>query len=139
MAHMTPDAGASTGGFRVDRPFGWGLLLIGDRTLQEVPSIDPDAAVAATGSCVGVRHAQDVDLGSGDNEFRVSLGVRLGQPTETSVCFDGVIDVPSGEITFGDADRQDSLDVVPGRWRVQVNLEPEDFPEHAEIWISSAS
>jgi hypothetical protein len=48
-------------------------------------------------------------------------------------------ELPSRRITFGDADRQDPLDAVPGHWRVQVNLEPEDFPGHTETWISSAS
>ncbi len=96
-------------------------------------------AVTATGSAVAVavRHAQDVEVGSAVREFYVSLEVRLAQPAETAVCFDGVIDVPSGRITFGDADRQDALDVVPGRWRVQVALDPEDYPEHVQIWITS--
>jgi len=86
---------------------------------------------------VAVRHAQDVEVGSAVREFYVSLEVRLAQPAETAVCFDGVIDVPSGRITFGDADRQDALDVAPGRWRVQVALDPEDYPEHVQIWITS--
>jgi len=114
---------------------------LGTRHFQAIPRIERGIAVTATGSAVAVavRHAQDVDLGSAAGEFQVSLEVRLGKPTETAVCFDGVIDIPSGRITFGDADHEDSLNVVPGRWRVQVDLEPEDMPEHVNIWISSAS
>ena len=27
---------------------------------------------------------------------------------------------------------------MPGRWRVQVAAEPEDYPEHVSIWITNA-
>jgi hypothetical protein len=123
----------------VDRPFGWGLLLAGDGAFQELPLVERGVAVTATGSAiaVAVRHAQDVELASAVHEFCVSLEVWLGQPTEATVCFDGVIDVPSGRITFGGADHVDMIDVAPGCWRVQVALEPEDYPQHVDIWITN--
>jgi hypothetical protein len=40
--------------------------------------------------------------------------------------------------TFGDADGVEELQVMPGRWRVQVAAEPEDYPEHVSIWITSS-
>ena len=51
------------------------------------------------------------------------------------MAFDGVIGVPSGRITIG-ADREDTLVIAAGRWRVQVALTPEDHPEQADIWFS---
>ena len=138
---MVLDGETPNGGFRLDWPFGWGLLLIGDGASQELPSIRRGVAVTATGSviAVGVRHAQDVEPGSAIHEFHVSVEVRVGQPADRSHCFDCLIDVPSGRITLGDADREEEVDVGPGRWRVQVALEPEDLPEHVDVWITKAT
>jgi hypothetical protein len=96
------------GGFRVERPFGWGLLLVGDGADQEVPPLHPGVLVTASSSSI-------------------------------ALSFDGVIEVPSGRITLGDADDVEELEVTPGRWRVQVAAEPGDHPEQVDIWITSAA
>ena len=129
-----------TSGFCVERPFGWGLMLVGDAASQDLPGIDPDTLVTATESslAVCVRHAQDVDLDSAVRECHVRVEVRVNQHPDQTACFDGVINVPSGRITFGDADGVEELQVMPGHWRVQVAAEPEDHPEHVYIWITSA-
>jgi hypothetical protein len=47
---MTDDG--SSRGFRVDRPFGWGILLIGDSASPGVPATEPGVAVVATQTVV---------------------------------------------------------------------------------------
>ena len=140
---MTDDG--SNRGFRMDRPFGWGILLIGDSASHDVPATESGVVVVATRTvvAVGVRHAQDVDFEPADEEqegpqFSVTVEVRLGQVAETAAHFDGVIEVPSGRITVGDADRDESLSVTPGRWRMQLALTPEDQPEQVDVWITNA-
>jgi hypothetical protein len=68
----------------------------------------------------------------------VTVEVRLGDLAETAVHFDGVIEVPSGRITVGDADGEESLLVTPGPWRIQLALAPEDLAEQVDIWITNA-
>ena len=140
---MTDDG--SNRGFRVDRPFGWGVLLIGDSASPGVPATESGVAVVATRTmvAVGVRHAQDVDFDSADDgqevpQFSVPVEVRLGERAETAVHFDGVIEVPSGRITVGDADSEESLLVTPGPWRIQLALNPEDQAEQVDVWITKA-
>ena len=139
---MTDDG--SNRRFRVDRPFSWGILLIGDSASHDVPASESGVVVATrTVVAVGVRHAQDVDFESADEEqevsqFSVTVEVRLGQVADTAVQFDSVIEVPSGRITVGDADRDESLLVTPGRWRIQLALTPEDQPEQVDVWITNA-
>jgi hypothetical protein len=131
--------------FRVHRPFVWGILLIGDSASPGVPATEPGVAVVATRTVVaiGVRHAQDVDFEPADDgqevpQFSVTVEVRLGQLAETAVHFDDVIEVPSGRITVGDADREQSLLVTPGPWRIQLALTPEDQAEKVDVWITKA-
>jgi hypothetical protein len=107
-------------GFREERPFGWGLLLVGDGADQELPPLHPGVLVTATSRsiAVSVRHAQDVEPDSAVQVCHLRVEVRVGHPADRALSFDGVIEVPSGRISFGDADDVRELEVAPGRWRV---------------------
>jgi len=123
------------------RPFWWGLLLLLDRDTSEVPELTEHVVShSKEGLAVKVLHAQDVDL-SGYEAYdvvppaEVQVEIYIGDVPSGDVSFSGAIDVPSGVLTVGDADQEDSVHVGPGRWVVQVACEP---PEHAElvrVWL----
>jgi hypothetical protein len=143
---MGINAAAPSEELRLHRPFGWGLAVVLDSWSRGAPELTKASLVSSTesGLSILVRHAQDVELdGLKDtdevHEFSVSLHARVGGPTEALVAFDGVIGVPSGQITIGDADREDTLVIAAGLWRVQVALTPEDYAEHVDIWFSEPS
>ena len=129
-------------GWSVTRPFSWGLLLLLDRDAADVPSLD-DGLVSASGSGVAVKalHAQDVDVSGYPADARVpppqvEVRVRVEAalpPAE--VCFRGEIDVPSGVLTVGDAEREDALAIGPGRWSVEVACKPREHAEVVRAWL----
>lgn len=119
------------------RAFAWGIVIIGDADTQDIPSPDRDNAIVASDSTVvaKVRHAQDV-LNPQDEEFLVEVQCTAGEADRADVSFDGDIDVASGRISVGDADHEDRLIVEPGRWRLQIAVEPIDHPERVQVWFS---
>ena len=145
---MSADGGS--GGRRSwRRAFGWGVLFIGDAT-ADVVVVDPDVpftwGTVDEAFCVVVRHGQDVDDDvleglAPDDEVpwaEVSLEVRLGETAPDDVDGDGVVAVPTGVLTIGDADEEERFDVEPGLWRVQIALSPLQDAETVKIWISRA-
>ena len=133
---------------RISRAFGWGLLIIADSTATDLDDVDPDLPVtwARDHAHVGVRHAQDVDVDDleldDDDELpeaEVSVTVRLRAAAEDATAFDGVIEVPSGTITVGDADEEEALVVGAGSWRLQIDLDPPEHPTEVDIWVSPAA
>jgi hypothetical protein len=130
----------------VQRSFGWGFVLIADSRAPDIPDLFGDGIVVATSTAVAVlvRHAQDVNAEGLDDEdevppFSVSVHVWTGRSTDVATIFDGVIAVPSGQLTVGDADRVDLLAIGPGRWRIQIVLAPEVHAENVGIWITRMS
>jgi len=127
--------------WQVRRPFGWGLVLLLDRDTSEVPSLTGSAvSQSAEGLAVKVLHAQDVDLaGAGPDDVipppQVLIRVRIGERPHGEVLFSGVIDVPSGVLTVGDAEQEDALEIGPGRWAVQVDCAPTEFAETVRVWL----
>jgi len=132
----------------VRRPFGWGVLFIGDSEAQPV-EVDPHAAVTwgreDEAVAVLVRHAQDVDaevldgLGDEDDVPLVEVTVTIRWTAAPAPDSEGVLAVPSGLIIIGDAERQDVVAVSPGRWRVQVTLEPSEHAEQVGLWLTPVS
>ena len=90
-------------------------------------------------------HAQDVDLtGFEDDEIippaQVQVHVRVvrvGDQPQADALFSGEIDVPSGVLTVGDTDQEDALEIGPGRWAVQVDCAPREFPETVRVWLQA--
>lgn len=132
-------------GLRLSRPFGWGVVIVMDRDSADVPERLNESGVASSPTALAfrVRHAQDVELEGLDPDdelapFAVSVDVAIGSPVEP-FSFAHEILIPSGVVTIGDADHEDELSVSPGRWRVTVNLEPEDHAENVKVWLTGAA
>lgn len=68
----------------------------------------------------------------------VTVNVHWGSPSAGRTDSDGLIDVPSGVVTIGDANFEDVFALPPGRWRVQLSLEPHHNAEHVDVWLSPA-
>ena len=88
-----------------------------DRDASDVP--EPAEGVvsqSAHGLAVKVLHAQDVDLRGFESDevippAEVELEVLVGDRPRSEVLFSGVIDVPSGVLTLGDAEHEDALEI----------------------------
>jgi hypothetical protein len=126
----------------IERAFGLGLLLVMDRDSSEVLELTSAlVSASSSGLAIKVHHAADVDLaGYSDDDViplaQVEVDVHVGPGAPSDVLYRGSIDVPSGVVTVGDADREDRLEVEPGQWDVQIICNPAD--EHAEkvlIWL----
>lgn len=116
-------------------------MLLMDRDTSDVPELT-DAVVSQSehGLAVKVLHAQDVDLrGFEDDEVippaEVQVHVLVGARPSSDALFSGVIEVPSGVLTLGDAEAEDALEIGPGRWAVQVGCSPHDFAENVHVWL----
>lgn len=129
--------------WQVKRPFWWGLILLSDRDAPELPSLTESVVSASsTGLLVKVLHAQDVDItGYEDDEIvppaQVQVHVRVGDRPRGDVLFAGEIEVPSGVLTLGDAEQEDTLEIGPGRWTVQVDCAPREFAETVRVWLQA--
>lgn len=127
----------------VRRPFRWGILMLLDANDPAVPELlDVGSfAATATGVTVSVRHAQDIDsVGAPADgvlpQFSVTVACYVAVSPARTTHFDTVIDVQSGAVTIGDADHEDSVQLVRGCWRVDIATAPVDFPEHVDIWLN---
>lgn len=119
----------------IRRSFHWGVLVAHDASSTEMPSSVGATGIEATDTALAirVRHAQDVDL-SGD-PFVVSVVLGLGTaPSQPTV--ECVMDIPSGTVEIGDADRSDRFHLTSGLWTVAVQLLPFDHPEAVALWFS---
>ncbi len=129
----------------VRRPFQWGILILADPTASGVrwPELVRGAAFAATPSCVVtvVRHAQDTDsdptLAPDDvvPPFEVSVRCWVNRQQTTETSFDGLLELPSGSLQLGDADRWDKITMPSDVWPIQIATFPPDHPEQVDIWL----
>jgi hypothetical protein len=127
----------------ITRPFHWGIVIIvgDDRDGDKgVPPFDPGRIVAANDLAVtvSVRHAQDtheVETGADGVESvkvaKATVVVRLldSSPTDEGrrQVFSGVIAVPSGRLSIGDADEAALVTAHEGSNRVVVSVD-DDVP-----------
>ena len=117
------------------RSFAWGVLVVGDAESHDIPPLEPLRTIAATDSTVviRVRHAQDVtDIE--DSEFLVNLRVAADSGHGEGVV--ATVAVPSGRLSVGDANAADIVNLRPGRWRLRIEVEPDDVPERVAVWLS---
>lgn len=131
----------------LQRAFGWGVLFLGDSNAEST-EVDPDAIVTWGREdqtiAVAVRHAQDVDanvldaLDDDDEVPLVEITVNVHWVPAAAADAEGFIAVPSGVLVIGDADQEEPLAVTPGRWRVQVSLEPQEHAERVDLWLTPA-
>lgn len=117
------------------RSFAWGVLIVGDAERHDIPSLEPSnpIAVAVSAVVVRVRHAQDVtDID--DSEFLVDVRVAADSGDHDGV--EAIVAVPSGRLSVGDASIADVVNLRPGRWRLRIEVEPDDLPERVTVWLS---
>jgi hypothetical protein len=117
------------------RSFAWGVLVVGDAESHDIPPLEPLKTIAATDSTVviRVRHAQDVtDID--DSEFLVN--VRVAADSGHGEGVEATVAVPSGRLSVGDANAADIVNLRPGRWRLRIEVEPDDVPERVAVWLS---
>ena len=125
------------------RPFWWGIVLFMDREASDVPALTDDlVSQSATGLAVKVLHAQDVDLVGFEADdvippAQVQIEVRIGDSRPSNAVFSGVIDVPSGVLTVGDAEQEDAIEIGHGRWAVQVECAPRENAENVCVWLQA--
>ena len=112
-----------------------------DRDASDVPDLtDAVVSESAHGLAVKVLHAQDVDLRGFESDevippAEVQVDVLVGDRPRSEELFSGVIDVPSGVLTLGDAEHEDAIEIGPGRWAVQVGCSPHEFAENVRVWL----
>ncbi len=130
--------------WRTKRPFSWGHVVLLDRDSANVPQ--PSGEVVSPsrdGLAVKVLHAQDVDLAGYEGDeivppAEVQVDIFIGDAAPGEVLFTGFIDLPSGVLTVGDAEREDALKIGAGRWAVQVDCQPSEFAELVRVWLRPA-
>jgi hypothetical protein len=110
--------------------------------------LERGAAFAASRSCleVVVRHAQDTDrdlstLGPSDAvpPFEVLVRCWLNTEPSSDTYIEATLDVPSGRVVVGDAERWDTIQLVPGMWTLRVATTPADHPREVDIWLNQAA
>ena len=117
--------------------------MLMDRDAWDVPARAADVvSFSRTGLAVQVLHAHDVDLsGFGDDDVippeRVHIQVTVGNGAPESPAASGVIDVPSGVLTVGDAEHEDIVEIGPGRWAVLVECVPFENAEKVHVWLQA--
>jgi hypothetical protein len=123
------------------RSFGWGVLLISDARSRDIPVSLPKGPVTATDTAVAiaVRHAQDVDYEGGETApAAVSVNVLAGPADVAATDFEGSIRLGSGVLAVGDAEQEETVDVRPGSYRVQVRLDHPEYAENVDVWLTPA-
>lgn len=129
--------------WQTKRPFWWGTVLIMDRDATDVPALTDDVvSQSASGLAVQVLHAQDVGLGGFDADevvppAKVEVEVRIDDGPPVGPVFSGVIDIQSGVLTVRDAEQEDTVELTPGRWAVQVECTPLEFAEQVRVWLQA--
>jgi len=123
----------------IQRPFNWGLVIVvgddwdGER---ELPAFEQQRMVGASEFAVtiGVRHAQDSEeFETGDDgeeylklaETRVEVRLLDSPPADAGrrEVFSGLVAVPSGRLSIGDADEETIVAAHPGNNRIVVSVD----------------
>ena len=120
----------------IRRPFHWGIVVVADAEgSQPYPEVEPTQPVTADQNAVivTVRHAQDVELASGDQKIPLAeVEVQVLLHTEEVPAQDdrrelyrGTLELPSGRVYVGDADEQVEFTAPDGRAEIVVTVGPE--------------
>jgi hypothetical protein len=124
------------------RAFAWGILLVSDSQTKAIPELDHQAVVTASKEALAivVHHAADVPYGDVPSdqivpESEVAVRIYVQESAPRTPSFEAVMSVPSGTLTVGDADHEESLDIDPGRWHVRVVCTPWDHADEVDLWL----
>jgi hypothetical protein len=124
------------------------LVLCDECATDDWPDLERGDAFAASRTClqIVVRHAQDteVDLSTlvpSDPvpPFEVVVRCWVNATPLPNSRIGGSFDIVSGRLALGDAERWDTIELVPGTWAILAKTNPADHPEVVEIWINAAA
>lgn len=128
------------------RAFAWGILLVSDSQTKAIPELDHQSVVTASEEALAivVHHAADVpfdDLPPDEIVPQAEVAVRIyvDRPEPSAPSFEAAVSVPSGTLTVGDADHEESLDIGAGRWHVHVVCTPWDDADEVVLWLLPVS
>lgn len=108
-------------------PFHWGICIVSDSALQDVPTLSGDAGKTRTAIVFPVH-----DPTAAQSEVIVRCHE---QASPGKVRVEGVIDVPSKRLVVGDTNGDRSFDIPTGRCRVQVSAIPWGAATTIDIWL----
>lgn len=130
--------------FTFRRPFGWGIVAIGDLEATELPELG-GAPVSATAQAViaRVRSAADASAPAAADaqpEAPVEVTVRVHVDVEPPAdpTWQGVLETSSEGLVIGDADSEVEIEVDSVRCAVALRLDPADEADLLEIWVNGA-
>lgn len=109
-------------------PFHWGVCIVSDSAMQDVPTLSGDAGRTSTAIIFPVHDPTLPDI--------APVTVRCYEEAAPGkVRVEGVIEVPSKRLVVGDANGERSFDIPTGRCRVQVSAIPWGAATTVDIWL----
>lgn len=108
-------------------PFHWGICIVSDSGLQDVPTLSGDAGKTRTAIVIPVH---DPTIASGDVTVRCHEEAAPGK-----VRVEGIIEVPSRRLVVGDSNGERSFDIPSGRCRVQIAAIPWGAATTIDVWL----
>ncbi|MEL5955720.1 hypothetical protein AADR41_13280 [Streptomyces sp. CLV115] len=121
---------------RRTRSYYWGCIYASDEEEGDFDDLDGPGPIW-TSHCwvtIRVRHARLV----AEDEADVDLVVEVRQTAAADFAYQATIDLPSGVLSVGDADSDDTLRLAPGTWLMQVDLDSPDDATNVRIVLSPA-
>jgi hypothetical protein len=129
------------------RPYRWGAIYAFDSDEDDFPEDSirgDDRQVWGTPHwiTIGVRHAFTGDVPDDHPPdapiplVDVESVIRIQDEAGDASMYDEVLHLPSGVLNIGDANESEDLQLRPGHWRVQINLDPLDEATRVEIVLS---
>lgn len=117
----------------VSRPWHWGIAILSAPD-AEIPEQLDAALVTGSPGClvVKVRHAQDIDADvfEGDWDWATATlhlrSVAHREEPTGAVLYEGILELPDGRLTVGDADSEVVLNDLPKQVRVLVQSDAAD-------------
>lgn len=117
------------------RSFGWGGVEVAARDTLDIAHSDGET-FAATPHClrIGVRHRDDPEEGA---EWPAQVRIRVARgPADWPFEHECTIRTPSGQVSVGDADTSELVDVSLRSVRVQVAVDVLEDPTDVIVWLS---
>ncbi len=108
-------------------PFHWGICIISDSKMQDVPTLSGDAGKTRTAIVFPVH-----DPTAGEHEVLVRCHEEAA-PGKVRV--EGVIELPSKRLVVGDANGERMFEMPTGRCRVQVAAMPWGAATTIDVWL----
>ncbi len=117
------------------RPFNWGLLVVCDIKSDETGPVNDPVNATPTAIFILVRHAQDIAL-TAEDPAEVTITIQAGPADDVALTYEGIIQLPTGVLSVGDADDELPLNLGAGNYLMQIRLDKPDFAETVNIWVS---